>query len=161
MAITLQESTEYTNLTASPPVIQDKTILGGQIAYAMFTATQSGVGDATSSFAVVKLPAGRVRLLGLSSHMHVNWVTAVATMDVGWDAYEDFSGATVVADPNGIDDGIDVDAVGFQTMGALLTGTGSTKVFESKEGVVIRLTSQDVALADGDTAIGYIAYSAE
>ncbi|MEH6358835.1 MAG: hypothetical protein V7745_07585 [Pseudomonadales bacterium] len=109
----------------------------------------------------MKLPPGRVRLLGLSSHMYVNWTTASATMDIGWDAYEDFSGTAVVADPNGIDDGIDVELAGFQTMGALLTATGGTKVFESKEGVVIRLTSQDVALADTNSANGYIAYSAE
>lgn len=161
MAVTNQESTEYTNLSATPPTVQDKTVLGGQVALAYFAFTQSGAGDATSDAIVAKLPAGRVRLIGPMSSVHVNWTTASATMDVGWGAYTDFGGTTQSADPNGIDDGIDVESAGFQTLGSALTATGGTKVFESREGVTITLTSQDVALANGSTAIGYIAYVAE
>lgn len=161
MAVTTQESTEYANLTASPPTIQDKTVLGGQVAIAYFTHDQSGAGDATSSVAVVKLPAGRVRILGAMSNVYVNWTTASATLDCGWDAYTDFGGATVAADANGIDDGVSVDSAGSISLGSALTATGSTKVFESREGVVLRLTSQDTAIADGDDAVGYIAYVAD
>lgn len=161
MAVTTQESTEYTNLTASPPTVQDKTVLGGQVALAYFTHAQVGAGDATSSVAVAKLPAGRVRIIGPMSSVYVNWTTTSATLDAGWDAYTDLGGTTVVADPNGIDDGVDVDTAGFQTLGGILTATGGTKVFESKDGVTVRLTSEDTAIIAGDDAVGYIAYVAD
>ena len=161
MAITTQESTEYTNLTASPPTIQDKTVLGGQVAIVYFTCDQTGAGDATSSFAVVKLPAGRVRVLGLMSDVYVNWTTASATIDAGWDAYEDLGGTTIAADPNGLDDGVSVETAGNIKLGSVLVAAGSTKVFESINGVTLRLTSEDVAIIDDDDAVGYIAYVAE
>lgn len=161
MAVTTQEGTEYGLLNASPPTVQNKQVLGGKVEIAMITAAQSGLGDAGSSVAVAKLPAGRVRLIGPMSNLYVNWTTASATMDVGWDAYEDFGGATVAADPNGIDDGINVEAAGHQSLGSAVLAAGGTKVFESKEGVTIRLTSADVAIADTNTVAGYIAYIAD
>ena len=58
-------------------------------------------------------------------------------------------------------DGLDVDTVGFQTLEGAVAGnllTGGTYVFASKDGVVIRATSQDEAIADGDDLVGYLAY---
>jgi len=57
--------------------------------------------------------------------------------------------------------GLNVDTVGFQTLeGAIAANllTGGTYVFESKDGVVIRATSQDTAIATGDDIVGYLAY---
>lgn len=162
MAVTNQNSDQYQGAF----VDTDQTKLrlheqGGDIKLAYFTHTQSGVGDATSDVILCKLPAGRVRLLGQMSTAYVDWTTASSTLDLGWAAYTGLDGETVAADPNGIDDGIDVDAAGFQTFGAVLTASGGTKVFESSDGVNILATSQDEALADGDTIAGYIAYVAE
>lgn len=161
MAVTTQKSTEYTNQSATPPTIQDSTVLAGKVRCAFFTHDQSGAGDATSSVALCKLPAGRVRLLAAQSKAYVNWTTASATLDLGWDAYVDIDGAAVAADPNGIDDGLSVDTVGYQTFGNALVASGGTKVFESKEGVVIRATSQDTAIADGDDLVGCLLYVVE
>jgi hypothetical protein len=72
---------------------------------AYFTHDQSAAGDATSSVAIVKLPAGRVRLLLGASMVYVNWTTASATIDIGWDAYTGFDGVAVVADPDGLVNG--------------------------------------------------------
>jgi len=157
MAVTTQESTQYANINSSPPTIQDKATLGGRVKVAYFVHDQSGVGDAGSSVAVAKLPAGRVRVLGPMSSLYVNWTAAGADMNVGWDAHTDFGGTAVAADPDGIDSAIDVDAAGYQTLGNALAATGGTKLFESKEGVVIRCTCVQ-ALADGDDVAGYIAY---
>lgn len=161
MAVTTQNSTEYGNQIATPPVKQDAQVLSGKLRIATFNHTQSGAGDATSSIALAKLPAGKVRLIGLLSHAYVTWATASATVDFGWDAYTDIDGAAVAADPNGLDDGLDVDAAGAETFGSVLAATGSVKVFESKDGVVIRATSQDVAIADADTIAGYLVYVVE
>ena len=131
-----------------------------------FTHTQSGAGDATSSVALCKLPAGRCRLLMPESWIQFGWDTASATVDLGWDAYTGADNASVAADPDGILNGLAIDTedlYGFEEFTASL-GTGITaaggfsRLFESRDGVVIRATSQDVALADADYLAGCLTY---
>ena len=156
MAVTTQKSTQLTNLDALPPVLEDSADYAGRLRVAYFSATQSGAGDATSSAEIVRLPPGRVTLLGALSNIEHNWTTASATMDVGWDAYTEIDGTAVAADPNGLDDGIAVDTAGETAIGSIVAA--GRKQFDSNTGVSIRLTSQDVALADADTAEGYLIY---
>lgn len=158
MAITTQYSTEYDQANVSASGNLETHEMAGRVRCAYFTVAQDGAGDAGSSAALVKLPAGKVRLLAAQSKAYVNWTTASATLDLGWDAYEDINGTAVAADANGIDDGLAVDTAGYQTFGAALTATGGTKVFESKGGVVIRATSADTAIADGDDLVGCLFY---
>jgi len=168
MAVTTQNSTEYGNTVAVPVVFNSTSDMHGRVRIAHFTCTQSGVGDATSSVALFKLPAGKVRLLMPTFWAYINWTTASATLDLGWDAYTAQDGTTTAADPNGLIDGLDVDTVGafsgyneefISTIGTGLTAlNGYTVTFESKDGVLIRATSQDQALADGDDLVGYIMY---
>lgn len=162
MAVTTQKSTEYTAATASPPVKNTTAEMHGRVRVAFFTHAQSGVGDAGSSVALCKLPAGRVRLLLGSSFMYFNWTTASALCDLGWDAYTGIDGVAVAADDNGLIDNLDVDAVGLRSGEDLVTlaaivATGGTKVFESNSGVVIRATSP-TAMVDGDDLVGYLLY---
>ena len=63
MAVTVQKSTEYTNVTATPPVNNNTTEQHGVVRIAFFTHDQDGTGDTGSSVALARLPAGRVRLL--------------------------------------------------------------------------------------------------
>lgn len=164
MAVTTQYSTEYNQVyVTKPATLLNTSEWHGRVRVAYFTCAQSGAGDATSSFALCKLPPGRVRLLLGSSFAYVNWTTASATLDLGWDAYTAMDGTTTAADPNGLADGIDVDAVGLRSGEDLVTlaavqALGGTYVFSSKDGVVIRATSQDVAIADGDDLVGYLLY---
>tara|TARA_Y100001938_G_scaffold20164_1_gene25380 strand:- start:152 stop:646 length:495 start_codon:yes stop_codon:yes gene_type:complete len=161
MAVTTQKSTEYTNRTATPVVNNKTTEEHGKLRVMFFTHDQDGAGDATSSVAIGELPAGRVRVLLALSRAYVNWTTSSATLDLGWDAYTAQDGTTTAADPDGLVDGESVDTVGYFDMeGALAAtkATGGTHVFESKDGVVIRATSQDTAIADGDDLVGYLVY---
>jgi len=158
MAVTTQYSTEYNQAWVANTGNLETNVQRGRVRVAYFTATQDGAGDATSSVALCKLPAGKVRLLASQSKAYVNWTTASATLDLGWDAYVAPDGTAVTADPNGIDDGLDVDTAGYQTFGNAVTATGGTKLFESKNGVVIRATSQDTAIADGDDLVGFLLY---
>jgi len=159
MAVTTQESTEYENIfTDVPSNANGTTEWEGRVRIGYFTCNQSGAGDATSSFALVKLPAGKVRLLAASSSAYCNWTTASATIDLGWDAYTDLDGNAVAADVNGIDDGTSVESAGTISFGTALNATGGTKVFESKSGVVIRASSTDTAIADDDDLVGYLLY---
>jgi hypothetical protein len=163
MAVTTQESTECENaFTDLPKEMNPVSSWGGKVQLAFFTHTQSGAGDATSSAALVKLPPGRVRVLLSLSSAYVNWTTASATLDLGWDAYTGLDGAAVAADPDGLVDGLDVDTENYYTLRAATPAAiellGGSKVFTSKDGVVIRATSTDVAIADGDDLVGWIAY---
>lgn len=161
MTVTHQESSIIANHTAG--TFNDSVDEGGTLHQVYFTHEQSGAGDATSDVKVVKLPPGRVRLmLGLSA-VYVNWTTASATLDIGWDAYTDFGGNAVDADPNGLVDGLDVDTVGIQEgqdlVTALTSAAAGTKIFESQEGVTITFTSQDEVLADSSDLAGYLVYA--
>ena len=164
MAVVTEESTQFENVfTDVPANLNDTVDWHGRMRIAFFDANNVTGGDATSSLAVIKLPPGKIRLVLPASSLYVNWTTASATMDIGWDAYTDLDGSAVAADPDGLADGIDVDVAGFFTGGVLaalagLTATGGTKVFESKDGVTIRLTCQDVALAANDDVAGYFVY---
>ena len=161
MAVTTQKSTEYTNATADPVVNNESTEFQGRLRVMFFTHDQDGAGDAGSSVALGKLPAGRVRVLLGLSRMYVNWTQATQTLDLSWDAYTDGDNAAVAADPDGLIDGLSVDTAGYFNMEGALAGikaTGGTYVFQSMGGVVIRATSQDTAIADGDDLVGYIVY---
>lgn len=162
MAVTTQYSTEYNQSYVTVPAANVTTAeKHGRVRIAFFTCLQSGAGDATSSVVLAKLPAGRVRLLGSLSRAYVNWTTGSATLDLGWDAFTAMDGTTTAADPDGLINGLDVDTVGFRTFEGAIAGellTGGTHIFESKDGVVIRATSQDTAIADGDDLVGYLMY---
>ena len=162
MAVTTQKSTEYTNSTANPITTQAQPHeMHGRLRIAFFTHDQDGAGDATSDVALVKLPAGKVRLMSSLSRAYCNWTTSSATLDLGWDAHTNADGTAVAADPNGLIDGLSVDTAGYFTLeGALAAekATGGTHSFDSKEGVVIRATSHDTAIASGDDLVGYLVY---
>ena len=164
MAVTTQNSTEYGVGVVNKTRKLLLNEMGGTVKSAFFTCTQDGAGDATSSVALFKLPPGRVRVLMSQSRAYVNWTTASATLDLGWDAYVDLAGDAVAANPDGLIDGLSVDTVGFQTLeGAIAANllTGGTYVFESTGGVVIRATSQDTAIVDLDDLVGYVLYVVE
>lgn len=163
MAVTTQKSTEYTNSTADPVVNNESTEFQGRLRVMFFTHDQDGAGDAGSSVALGKLPAGRVRILLGLSRMYVNWTQGSQTLDLGWDAYTDGNGDAVAADADGLIDGLDVDTAGYFNMEGALSGiqaTGGTYVVQSQGGVVIRATAV-AQLNDGDDLVGYIVYVAD
>ena len=158
MAVTNQYSSEYDQAFVSESGQLVPHELHGRVRVAFFTHAQDGAGDAGSDAIIAKLPAGRVRLLASQSKAYVNWTTASATLDLGWGAYTDINGDAVAVSVNGIDNGISVEAAGYQTFGSGLTATGGTKVFESSDGVTIIATSTDTAIADGDDLVGFLLY---
>lgn len=162
MAVTTQKSTQHADATAVPAINNSPAEMGGRLRIAFATHDQDGAGDATSSVALFRLPAGRVRVLLGLSFLYVNWTTASATLDLGWDAHTAPDGTIRPADPDGLIDGLDVDTAGKYSgedlVSALTQATGGTHLFDSRDGVVIRATSQDVALANGSDLAGYIVY---
>lgn len=163
MPVTTQNSTEYESLYGTTLATLYPTEYAGEFKYAHFTCDQSGAGSATSSVALCKLPAGRVRLLLSQSVAYVNWTTASATLDLGWDAYTALSdGSAVAASSAGLVAALDVDAVGLRTFSTNATAAaiaaGYTKLFESRDGVTIRATSPTAIIAAGDDLVGHLCY---
>ena len=164
MAVTNQYGTEYTQaLITKPSSHLDTSTWGGRLRGAFVSHVQSGAGDATSDVTIWKVPPGTVRLILPMSFLYINWTTTSATIDIGWGAYTDLNGDAVAADPNGLVDGLSVDTVGVQAFEelALLAGlvtSGYTKVFSSRDGVDLKLTSQDVAIANADAVYGMLTY---
>ena len=155
MAVTDQDSTEYAKIVAgtklTPPEIQ------GRLRIAKVTFTQDGAGDANSTFELTKLPAGLVTLLGpLSNLQHSAWGTGT-TLDVGFGAYTNKDGTAVDADPDGLDDGLDVAAAGLKTLCTALSAT-RLKTFDSVEGVVITAKAMVAGVPNDATLNGFLVY---
>ena len=160
MAVTTQNSTEYAATIATPLVKTSATNNTGKLRTLAFTFNQDGVGDAGSIIVLGKLPAGNVKIIGALSRFYCNIVASSATIDIGWQAYTSTDGDAVVADPDGMVDGLDVDTVGYRTMEGNTAATkllGGNHSFSSRDGVVIQIKSIQ-ALANDDDVDGVITY---
>jgi hypothetical protein len=160
MAVTNENSTEYGNQIAKPVVKADVAVAYGKLRFLQVTFTQgAAAGDAGSSVGLIKLPAGKVALLGWLSHFDISAFGASRVLDVGWDAYKDKSGTAVVADDNGLDDNLDVSSASAVAIGSIIGG--DVKVFESLNGVVLRATVAGGTIPAGATIKGGVVISVE
>ena len=153
-------SEQVTKLDAVPAEVLPVDESHGKVRICRFDYDQVAEGAIGTVIELVKLPAGRVRVLGRESNMYHNLTTATVDLDVGWDAYTDFAGDAVAADPDGLDDNIDCETAGVVRLGsvAAVLAEAESKVFESQEGVTITATVKTAVIAAADTLKGYIAY---
>ncbi len=162
MVVQNEESTEFANVFTTQPVVMNQSdVWGGRLRVARFTHDQVATADALSDVKLVKLPAGRITILGALCKIYVNWTTASATIDLGYDAYINKAGATIAADPNAFDDGVAVDTAGAIPLGTINATTAEVFEFETQKGLTILATMQDNAGVIGDDITGYIVYIAE
>lgn len=157
MAVTTQNSTQYARTVATPPTHNSTHEWHGRVRSMFFEHTQSGAGDAGSIVRAVRLPAGSVRLILPLSRIAFSAFGAARTLDIGWEAYTDDNGDAVAADPNGLDDGVDVSSAGSINPGGTV-GTHETYLFQSQDGVVITLQTNDGTIPDAATLDGYLIY---
>ena len=153
-------SEQITKLDAVPAEVLPVDEHHGKLRYARFDYDQVAEGAIGTVVELVKLPAGRVRVLGRESSMYHNLTTATVDLDVGWAAHVDFAGDAVAADPDGLDNDIDCETAGVIRLGtvAAVLAECQSKVFESQEGVTITATVKTAVIAAADTLKGYIAY---
>lgn len=161
MAVTTQYSTELGNVDNTVPVsVNEVANWDGQVQIRTFTFTQSGAGDANSLAYLVKLPAGRVRVLGALSRIQFAAFGTGRTLDVGHAAYTESDGTAVAADEDDLDAAVDVSAAGSAALGtALGAGTGDSKIFDSRSGVQIQAKVESGTIPDGTKLTGYIAFT--
>lgn len=158
MAVTQEKSTQITNQEASPPVLSSVNELRGKLKILRFNYTQgAAAGDAGSLAELVKFPSGAGRLILPLSRIAHSAFGAARTLDLGWLAYTDTDDAAVAADPNGLDDGVDVSAAGSFSPGGTIGGD-ETKLFESNGGLVITAQTNDGTIPAAATLNGYFIY---
>ena len=160
VALAVTESTQFANINAVPPVALAPSEHHGRLRIAFFDWLNGSVaGDAGGVVSVVRLPAGKVRLLGRLSSIYHDMTTGGNTIDIGWLAYTDIDGEAVAADPDGLDDGIDVETAGTILLGTVsaVLATCGQKLFESQDGVTITVTSVGIVAA-ADVMQGHLVY---
>lgn len=158
MAVTIEKSDQITNVEAEPIVFLHPTDNHGRMRSSFFTFTQgAAAGDAASFAYVVTIPAGKVRVYLPLSRVAFSALGSARTMDIGWLAYTDEDGTAVVADPNGLDDGVDVSSAGSVIPTGTL-GTHETKLFQSQSGVTLTLQINDGTIPAAATLDGHFAY---
>lgn len=136
-------SDQMTNVLAVPSVALDACDHHARLRCAKFSKLWAAAGSSGDTVQLVKLPAGRVRFIGKLSYCYHNLTEGSQTVDIGWAAYVNLAGTTVVADPDGLDDGVSAETAGCINMGtvAAVAAVGYMKTFESQTGVIITLTS--------------------
>ena len=158
MAVTTEDSVEVARAEATPRKVNQTHKWHGRLRYAHFEFTQgAAAGDAGSIARLVKLPQGKVRVILPLSRVAFSAMGAARTMDLGWEAYTDDDAAAVAADPNGLDDGVDVSGAGSVNPGGTI-GTHETKLFESHSEVVLTAQINDGTIPAAATIMGYFAY---
>jgi len=157
MAVTNENSDQIDRLEAVPskPV---NPIDHATLKYLFFEFTQgAAAGDAGSTAALVKLPPGEVRVFNDLSRIYSSAMGSGRTMDIGHEAYTEQDGDAVAADPDDLDANVDVSAaVAFNIGGTV--GTHETKVFNSRDGVILTAQVNDGTMPAAATISGYIVY---
>ena len=158
MALTNEASVELGNVEASPPVANPVHAWHGRVRIARFDFTQgAAAGDAGSSARLIRLPAGRVRVLLALSRIAFSAMGTARTMDLGWEAYTDDNGTAVAAAAAGLDAAVNVAAAGSVNPSGTVGGD-ETVLFASESGVVIAATINGGTIPAAATLKGYLLY---
>lgn len=152
MAVTAQNSTQYANQIAVPPVYMEAEQFYGKLRVFKFNHTQSGAGDATSTVNFVKLPPGKVMLCAAQSNVKFSAFGASRTFSIGYAAYKLQDGTAQAASAAAITSAADVSAAVSLTPGAALAD--GTLTFTSRAGVVLQGTVAGGTIPDAATIQG-------
>ena len=159
--VTTQNSTQYANNIATPPVKNASYDEFAKQRTYYFTHTQVGAGDANSLVNLVKIPAGKYRLLKTESRFVCSAFGAARTLDIGYLAYTKSDGTAVVASIDTILDGADVSAAANLGAGTNALGTDPSMILDSRDGITIQAKVLGDTIPDGATLKGYFTIVAE
>lgn len=152
--MTTYNSTEYGNGVAHPRVMNDANQYGGKKRFWGFDYTQVLISVAEDLVNLIELPAGKVRLVLPECRIAFSAGGASRTMNVGWAAHTLSDGTAVVADENGLDDGVDISSAGSVLLGGTVGGA-ETYLFDTRDGVIITATLADDTFPAAGTLNGY------
>lgn len=160
MGVTALSSTQLTALAATPKVLVKTPVWKGKARREAFECLQVGVGDVGSTFELVKLPAGRVRVYLPTSFVSSSAMSSSWTISIGNRAYTGIDGVAVVESATSI-------KAAYSTASAAntaLTGTAGAAPyvdFVSKSGVTLYAIVAGDTIPDGATLKGFIDYQTD
>lgn len=158
MAVTALLSTQLANAAAVPNVKNETNVEKGKIHVCYFSFTQVGAGDTLSTAELVKLPAGRVRVLRSGFHIANSAFGASRTLDIGTRAYTKFDGTTQAEAGQAFKAALDVSSAAINTLPAA-AGADPTLYLESATGVTLfAKLAAGATIPDAATLIGYVTY---
>jgi hypothetical protein len=161
MAVTTQNSTQITNMEASPPTHLQPYDRAARVRFAFFNFTQVVAGDANSLMNLVKLPPGRHRILCALSHIKFSAFGTGRTLDVGYVASVDVDGGAISASIDTVSDGIDVSAAGKTLLGTGTNGLSAILLAAARDEVKIQAKVLGGTIPDAATLTGWIAYATD
>lgn len=139
MAVTTENSTQIGRLLAGA-IKNLTTDIMGRLRKMRFDFTQgAAAGDATSTMALVIVPAGITRVYLRESIIAFSAFGAARTLDIGYSAYTNRDGDAVAADDNAFVDDLDVSAAGTSALTGVVGGEESI-LFESQSEITIFAT---------------------
>lgn len=156
MAITYQNSTQYANIVADPPVIQDVNELSGKVRVAQVTFNQTGEGAIGSEIELTKLPAGKILVLGALTRLENSAYGTSCALDLGFRAYTNESGTAVTEDKDYFASALAVVTAGTLAMNEELTA--GVAELNSLTGITVYGTISGAVIPDKATLKGYITY---
>lgn len=137
MAVTNEYSAEFqAAVNATPTQRVDVNKWGGKLRARYFKHTQgAAAGDINSTAELVRLPAGKVRIIGHLSRIEFSAFGAARTLDVGNRAYTKQDGTTQAESAAFYASAVDVAAAGNLILNeAQAAGTHANLLVESKTG---------------------------
>lgn len=145
MPVSPDKSSQYANIAAVPPVLNDGLDHAGlKAAHSVLTLTAAGQGDAK----MIRLPAGKLRIYPRLGRLVAPQGAAASTLSVGLGAYTKKDGTVASADVDAL---LVATSTAASAVTTALLGTAAGQVefveVESKDGVDVTITA-----AGGNTA---------
>ena len=156
MAVTTEKSTQYTEQTTDGSKVDPADHGKVEIAYFSFTQGASA-GDAGSIAELIKLPAGKIRVLTEESQIAFSAFGASRTLDVGYQAYTNSSGTAVAIDADYFASAVDVSSAGELVLNESATPALAQEL-DSQDGIVIQADVAGGTIPAAATLEGYIKY---
>ena len=136
MAISVpSKSAQFTDYSASPKVMAKPGDWGSKLraSYCKLTFTAAGFTTASAGdIGLIRMPAGKVRLLVDLCRIICPIGTATSDLDIGWAAHTNQAGAAVAANEDGLAASLDVGAAAIDQ--SLPLPTGGHQEFDSRDG---------------------------
>lgn len=156
------DSTQYANQVAIPPVLDSANKSYGKLRFQEITFTKVGAGADGDDIRLIKLPPGRVTLLGGKlSFLRFSAFGASRVWKLGYLAYKNKLGVDVAQSLSAIQSAVDISAaVETHLLLAAQAAFGSI-TFESLSGVTLIGEVTGGTIPDGATIGGGLVYSVE
>lgn len=151
MGVTTERSTILQTQEGTLATALARTQLGGRVLHQPFDFTQgAAAGDITSTQGLVKMPAGKHKVLGIG--LQTSAFGASRVLDVGYEAHTKQDGTAVNASANAFKDDADVSSAAFSFIPLNVA-------MDSKNGYVVSASVAGGTIPAAATIKGYVLYA--